>query len=362
MAMLISRIQIGHHILRHNEKNPGPFHRAIINSGAPTSRVVRKFDADLHEQQFREFLHEVGCPPHLSDTEILPFLRSAPIADIVRAQNTVFDRYNPSLLWAFQPVIDGDLIKKSPIDVWHSGDYYKIPIMTGFCNNEGSLYVDKQMSSPQQFTNFFRTLLPGLSNEDITTITKLYPDPSDGTDDTYLVPGTMSDVGSQYRRVEAAYAEYAYIAPVRETARLASANQVAPIYLYQWALQTTVAGGASHGDNMRYETCTPDVVKRSRAQEELAGVFHAYMTSFICHKGDPNALDGEWSNRPIWSKYTSGDPKVMLFGKGNQELIGGGIGVSAQLVNDGRALEACKFWSEKIKGLSGIRPAMKSVD
>jgi carboxylesterase type B len=344
---------VGHHLMRHSANNPGPFHRAIVESGAPTSRAVRDFDADIHEQQFQDFLTEVGYSPgQVSEDEIFSRLRSLPLDAIVQAQNAVFDRYNPSLRWAFQPVIDGDLIPRAPIDSWRSDDYYKVPIMTGFTHNEGSLYVDKQTSTNDEFVDFFRTLLPQLSDEDVNTIEKLYPDPATDPDKTYkLDHGMIGQVGPQYKRIEAAYAHYAYVAPVRQTAELASNSTSPPVYLYHWAAKSSVLGGAVHGDNMKYETCSREVVSLSENRRALAGTLNAYVTSFICNGGDPNGLQtGEWKDRPRWEPYQRQRQNTMIFGKDDEELVGGpAAAVPAQMIHDGWAEEQCKFWQDRVE-------------
>lgn len=339
-------------MMRHNDQNPGPFHRVIMESGAPTSRAVRAFDSDLHERQFREFLIAAGCPSDLPEGEIFPFLRSLPLSAIAKAQEIVFDRYNPSLRWAFQPVIDGEMILRRPIETWRSGNYYHVPIMTGFNGNEGSLYVDKLMSTNEQFVDFFRTLVPKLSDADFDTIVnKLYPDPETSGDLTYKETRTSPEIGPQYKRIEAAYGQYAYVAPVRQTAEFASKSQSEPVFLYHWALPTTVIGGASHGDNMRYETYTAGVRSLSETQKEISGTLHAYVTSFICNNGNPDAIDGRWAKRPKWEPYQAGDqPKTMIFGKGIEELVGGpNTGKPAELVYDDWAQEQCRFWWEKVE-------------
>ncbi|KIW46590.1 uncharacterized protein PV06_02255 [Exophiala oligosperma] len=345
---------IGRHLMRHNKQNPGPFHRVIIESGAPTSRAVRAFDAEIHEDQFREFLKEVGCPNDCPENEIFPFLRSLPLSVISGAQNKVFDRYNPSLRWAFQPVVDGEVIPSPPIESWRSGNYCKVPIMTGFNGNEGSLYVNQKMSSGKQFTRFFRTLLPGLTDADIETIsTKLYPDPDTSADQTFQETRQNLRVGSQYKRLEAAYGQYAYVAPVRQTAHFASDFQTEPVFLYHWALPTTVVGGASHADNMRYETYDPQVTSLSESQNEISGFLHAYVTSFVCNKGDPNALRGRFARRPKWEPYQSGKqdlPKTMVFGRNIKELVGGANdGQVAEFLYDDWALEQCRFWWDRVE-------------
>ncbi|EXJ82600.1 triacylglycerol lipase [Capronia epimyces CBS 606.96] len=348
---------IGHHMMRHNDQNPGPFHRVIMESGAPTSRAVRAFDSELHERQFHEFLTEVGCPSDLPSAQVFPFLRSLSLSVITKAQETVFDRYNPSLRWAFQPVIDGEMILRKPIDSWRSGNYYKVPIMTGFCGNEGSLYVDKQMSTDEQFVDFFRTLLPQLSDADIDTVAHtLYPDPETSKDLTYKETRQSTEIGPQYKRVEAAYGHYAYVAPARQTAELASKTEShPPTFLYHWALPSTVIGGATHGDNMRYETYSAGVRSLSQNQKEISGMLHAYVTSFICNHGNPNAITGRWANRPKWEPYQAEEqskskPKTMIFGKGIEELIGGpNTGKLVELVYDDWAVEQSRFWWDRVE-------------
>lgn len=323
------------------------FHRVVIESGAPTSRAVRPYNAEVHEQQFQDFLHEAGCPSGLPESEIFSFLRSLPSSVVTDAQTAVFDKYNPSLRWAFQPVIDGDIIARKPFDAWTSGLWNKVPIMTGFNTNEGTMYVDKTMSDPAQFRHFWHNLLPQLSSEDLDTIDRLYPDPSTNPNSPYIETRMDSDLGPQFKRIEAAYAHYAYVAPVRHTAHFASGKGVA-VYLYHWALARTVIGRANHADNMYYETFNDGITGLSEAQKELSGTLHAYLTSFIT-KGDPNALTGRYTQRPQWEPYKTEAPKVLIFGEGNEELIGGEVGTAAKLVDDTWAKEETDFWWSKVE-------------
>lgn len=346
--------KIGHLIMYHKPDQPPLFHRAILESGAPTSRAVRPYDAPVHEQQFRDFLAACGLPPDLPTADVLPALRSLPLSVISSAQTATFDKYDPSLRWAFQPCIDGDLVARPPLETWLSGRWHRVPIMTGFARNEGSLYVDKACSGAEQFLDFFRSLLPLLPEADIRAIDALYPDP-ERYPDTSPYRETREGVGAQYARVEAAYANYAYQAPVRQTAELASsAPDPAPVYLYQWALETSVLEGARHGDNMRYEACEARVLGISPAQAALARTLHAYVVSFIV-TGDPNGLVSgeeekeEGGKRPTWGRYESGRPRAMVFGEENKELVGGGAGSRVcEFVDDDWARGQSEFWWGKV--------------
>ncbi|KAI4960804.1 hypothetical protein J4E86_002429 [Alternaria arbusti] len=338
---------IGHHLLNYEEGVKPKFHRVIIESGAPTSRAVRNPDAEIHEMQFKDFLEEVECPSTLPESEVFSYLRKLPTSTIAKAQTKVFQKYNPSLRWAFQPVIDNEIIRRRPIDAWRTGKWYKMPIMTGFQGNEGSLYVNKKMSTSSEFLDFWKTLLPQMSDDDIRTIHKLYPDPTEVPDSIYKETRLEHGVGAMYKRIEAAYAHYAYVAPVRQTAFFASHD--APVYLYHWAMRRDIVDGARHADNMFYEMRDPKFIAKSKSQDELSGILHAYITSFIC-TGTPNGLEGTYANRTEWKSYDRADPKVMIFGRDNEEFIGGEIiGEPAIMVDDTYAKEESDFWWSKVE-------------
>lgn len=313
-----------------------------MESGSPTSRAIRPYNANIHEEQFQDFLNEVGCPDHLSSTEIFPFLRSLPSFTIINAQTTVFDKYNPSLRWPFQPVIDGDIIPCKPLEAWNSGSWYRVPIMTGFNTNEANVYMDKTMSDPSEFRSFWQTLLPDLSESELDIIEDLYPDPQSDPESKYKVTG--EGLGTQFRRIEAAYGHYAYVAPVRQTAHIASSSG-SLVYLYHWALTRTILG-ASHADNMYYETYNKNVRGISDSQNELSGTLHAYLTSFIT-TGDPNTLRRRHPERPHWLPFSPENQSIMVFGKGNEELIGEKAASPAKMVKDDWARKETEFWWSK---------------
>ncbi|KAK7052848.1 hypothetical protein VNI00_004167 [Paramarasmius palmivorus] len=339
---------VGHHLMNYNSTSP-LFHRVIIESGGPTSRAVRPYHASIHEFQFKEFLVEAKCSGYQSTSEVFACLRSQPEKVITDAQTAIFTKYNPALTWAFQPVIDGEdgVIPRRPIDAWDVGLWnHGVPIMTGFSHNEGTMYVPSAMSRPEEFRQFFRTLIPLLDEDDIQTIEELYPDPSTHSESPYVDTRNLTaiQVGPQFKRVEAAYAHYAYVCPVRQTARIAAEHT--PVYLYHWALNQTVKGGANHADHIGYQTMNDDVLEYSDAQKEVALTMHAYWTSFIA-TGSPNALRERTSYIPFWSEYKTSQ-EVMVFGRGNDERAGGsGVGVSAKMEPDEWSSVECNFWWNK---------------
>ena len=330
--------------MNYNESKQSLFHRVVIESGAPTSRAVRPPNATVHEDQFRDLLRAVDCPKNCPEADIMPFLRSVPYEKICASQTAVFDKYNPSLRWAFQPVIDGDIIPRPPLETWLSGKWHHVPIMTGFNHNEGSLYVNKNCNKSSEFTTFFAELLPLLNATEISQLDELYPDPLKHEESQYKE--ARQGVGAQYKRIEAAYANYAYVAPVRQTAEFASPS--CPVYLYQWALETSILEGARHGDNMRYEACDPNIMKISSTQADISRCLNGYITSFIA-TGDPSAIKVGDTDAPVWEKYTTAKPVAMVFGLKNKELVGGETGPSSEMMADDWEKIQSEFWWSKVE-------------
>jgi len=102
----------------HNPNGPPLFHKAIIESGATTARAVYHPDHALHEKQFQEFLAQLDLKD-VPEDQVLVTLRSLPTAHIKGASEAVFNKYNPSVRWPWQPVIDGPggMIPIAPIKV-----------------------------------------------------------------------------------------------------------------------------------------------------------------------------------------------------------------------------------------------------
>ncbi|KAF4625699.1 hypothetical protein G7Y89_g12469 [Cudoniella acicularis] len=303
---------IGHHILNYKEGTKPLFHKAILESGAPTSRAVHPYDAPIHAEQFALFLNLTNCssPPPPS-SPILECLRTLPSKSITTAQTAVFDTYNPSLRWAFQPVIDHELIHGRPIDVWKSGKWNRVPIMTGHATNEGTFYVPRQVSTSEEFTDFWRTLLPHFTESDLKRIEELYPDPETNQESVYREERNMSalGIGSQFKRLEASYAQYAYICPVLQTASIvsfssSSTDKKQAVYVFHWAVNSSVLGGANHGDNMYYESFQESITSISERQKEISGVYHGFVTSFITSKGgDLDGVEGRFGKGVKWGKF-----------------------------------------------------------
>ncbi|KAI9644217.1 hypothetical protein NHQ30_007572 [Ciborinia camelliae] len=360
---------IGHHLMNNNGSRP-PFAKAIIESGGATARAVYNYDNPLHETQFSEFLAklELSSTPR---TEIPSKLRSIPVSRIRVASQQIFKSYNPSLRWPFQPCVDGpgpnSIIPIPPIQGFLNNTYHHIPILIGYNTNEGSTFVPKAPNNAKSFIDFFHVLLPSLSTKDLSTLNSLYPNPEHKSNSPYAIHNTALKVGNQYRRLDKAYADFAYISPVRQTAYFASgehryetspsnsnSTKPAPVYLYEYAVNSSVLHGAAHGDQYPFPVYASKVTKKSPTIREIAGVMHAYWTSFIISPaGNPNAIPGRYPARLAWQEYGGKGRQKIIFGRGNDEIAGGKEkGVVVKMEEDRRRKEdrrACWFWWERVQ-------------
>lgn len=100
---------------------------------------------------------------------------------------------------------------------------------------------------------------------------------------------------------------------------------------------------------MHYQTYSRSITEISEAQKEVAGRYHAYVTSFIT-TGDPNKVRGKYGERPNWPEFVSrnigGGEAGMTFGKGNEERAGGGVGVPTEQVGSRWIRRQCEFWMD----------------
>jgi len=418
------------HYARRN--TPAPFAKAIMESGATTARAVLVPSHPRHENQFRDFLKHAkldGVP----DDQIFERLREAPLADLVRASKQVWDHYEPSVTWPFQPVIDGltlddnaiinqdNIIKNTssktapiipdlPIASWRQGKFMQIPVLTGFNTNEGTIFIPARASTNQDFRRFFKTLIPGLGEDDLHELERLYPDPNRDPSSPYkTVPRGH---GRQWARLDKAYSHYAYICPVLQSGHYLSAasgnkdvggKNSNKVYVYRFAA-TGPRGCANHGDEAPVVAHDMGFLDRDRMPGlvEVADAMHSAWASFVVNKvGDPNGFVlstttaggkvvewpefrtpfeeamsdvGNGSSIQIKTGVGVGSEdddtgRIMVFGEGNDERRGRegkmsrGTTARVQRMSD-LELEACRFWWDRIE-LSegfGVRKGVENVE
>ena len=448
MGLSAGAHSIGHHIMYYGRSSAKPpFIKAILESGATTARAVFYPTHPRHLVQFREFLIAAGAEG-VPESEIFNHLRKLPISTIIQASHVVWDKYCNSVTWPFQPVIDGpntlanssqidtlspttntpappQLIPTLPISSWTSGTHLRIPIITGFNTNEGTVFVPADANTADEFRAFFQTLIPSLNQTDLDALEALYPDPATQRNSPYrLVP---EGAGLQWARLDAAYSHYAYICPVLQTAHYMSAALAAaappsgggsangggggsggdsdgggdsgggggrvsssralpppPVYVYRYAA-TATHDSANHGDEAPVVAHDMYELGGRRGMRAVADDMHGRWASFVASvvaSPNENARGRGGGGEVVeWPAFVSpfddkggggeedgrGEGEIMVFGEGNDEMGGGWRkGVPAKVVKmTALEREACRFWWERIglsQGMGRKEWAKKTVE
>lgn len=374
-----------------------PFKRAILESGAATARAVFAASHPRHEVQFREFLVACGLGA-VPEADIFPRLRKLPLETVVAASVSVWKKYEAAVCWPFQPASDPSdgIMPRKPVESWRQGFGMRgIPVLTGFNVNEGTVFIPPRADSNAQFRNFFSTLIPSLTSADLDELDAFYPDPVSHRDSSpFAKPPPPRGFGRQWRRLDAAYAHFAYICPVLQTAHFlsnsSSSSQPAPVYVYRYAATSGDWNTANHVDEAPIVThdldLLPDRARDMPGTRRLVRAMHGYWARFAA-TGDPNPPEGHPSTDPgddadvaplpVWPKFVSpfaadesrksnaggSDSlgQVMVFGEGNDERWAvtrnrrGNEGTTAQakpLAEED--LKQCEFWWKRVDLSEGL--------
>ncbi|KAI1497391.1 Alpha/Beta hydrolase protein [Biscogniauxia marginata] len=371
MGLSAGAHSIGHHLISYSPANklvsgPPPFQKAIIESGGSTARAVFVPNHPLHEKQWEEFLALCGIDD-TPDDDIFTELRALPYSTLATASSDMWTRWNATLRWPFQPVIDGPggVIPDLPINSWNKGNVLRIPILTGFNTNEGAVFVPPRASNSSALRSLMSSIIPALNETDLNTLNEMYPDPTTTIGKKMYLDKPPSGFGTQFWRLDDAYAHYAYICPVLQTAHLAStAENAAPVYTYQYAARSNTHGAADHADETPIVAHDMSVIGQYPGLVAMADRMTRAWSRFVA-TGDPNSGTGATdTGTPAWPKFVSpftsgtaatsaGAGNITLFGEGNDERMGvrgrQNRGIAAQVTSlSDRVKEECRFWWDRV--------------
>ncbi|GAP90985.1 putative carboxylesterase 3 [Rosellinia necatrix] len=368
MGLSAGSHSIGHHLISYSPANklisgPPPFQKAIIESGGATARAVFVPDHPLHELQLKEFLMQCGIYG-VSDDELFDKLRDLPYSTVVSGAQAMWKTWSSTLRWPFQPVIDGPggVIPDLPINSWRKGNVLRIPILTGFNTNEGAGFVPEYADDPSAVRTLMASIIPALNETDLGELDKLYPalDTTQGKT-LYAAAGQSKRFGTQFWRLDDAYAHYAYICPVLQTATLAStADGAPPVYVYHYAARSSSFGAADHADEAPIVAHNLGAIGKYPGLVATADAMTGAWTRFAV-TGDPNLSHSGAKAQFTWPRYTSpfndnadaDAGRLALFGEGNDEEMGfsgtRNRGTPAQSIAlTKREMNQCKYWWPRV--------------
>jgi acetylcholinesterase len=323
---------VGIHLFHNYNEDAGKplFHRAILSSGSPTARAFPGVDYALYQRQVESFMDYVNCPTKPSSTA-LDCLRSAEVDDIQFISSSLYNAHNYNITWPWQPVSPGPLLEKRGSTSGEDGTFFKIPLLITSTTNEGRGFAPQDLRTNAQFLNFWKTLVPGLTSEDLADLQELYPD---------VVPPAVTSgtfVSTQFERLSAAYGDYSYICPVQDTAsRLSMAG--APVYKARF----NTPNYAPTYQGVPHASDGPYFNGQETAQfPEIAEIYSAYWASFVV-SGDPNAYARTGSAK--WETYD------VTGGQEGRELVVNRPsegGPKMEMESEGIRMDQCKWWRDE---------------
>ncbi|KAI0875406.1 alpha/beta-hydrolase [Hypoxylon argillaceum] len=373
MGLSAGSHSIGHHLISYSPANklisgPPPFQKAIIESGGSTARAVFVPNHPLHEQQFQEFLTQCGISG-VSDDDLFDKLRDLSYSTVVSASQAVWKAWSQTLRWPFQPVIDGPggVVPNLPIISWQKGNVLRIPILTGFNTDEGAIFVPENENQPTAVRDLITSIIPALNDTDIVKLDELYPSLNTTEGKALYVNAKSTAFGTEFWRLDDAYAHYAYICPVMQTATLASTAQgAAPVYLYHFAALSAEFGAADHGDETPIVTHDMSIIGNYPGLIATADAMTGAWTRFAA-TGNPNLSHSGAKAAFTWPRYvspfdsTSGNStssnstigRLALFGEGNDERMGSrgthNRGTSVKnIALTSREKAECEYWWPRV--------------
>ncbi|KAI0485464.1 carboxylesterase 3 [Xylaria cf. heliscus] len=390
MGLSAGSHSIGHQLISYSPANklidgPPPFQKAIIESGGATARAVFVPDHPLHEMQFKQFLTQCGIADAINDTNLVDQLRDVPYNTVISAGQTLWKTWSSSLRWPFQPVIDGPggVIPDLPVNSWQKGNVLRIPLLTGFNTNEGATFVPEHENQPTAVRTLLGSIIPALNATDLDALDALYPNISTTQGKAMYANARESRrFGTEFWRLDDAYAHYAYICPVLQTATLAaSAFPDVPVYVYGYAAVSAAFGAADHADET--PVVTHDVASIGSypgllaVADAMAGAWSRFVAT-----GDPNlSHSGARAANFTWPRYRSpfagannntdsGDETaghIALFGAGNDEQMGAAgsrsPGTPAQDVAlTERTKTQCRYWWPRVVYSEGWANGSLSIE
>ncbi|OSX62566.1 hypothetical protein POSPLADRAFT_1142177 [Postia placenta MAD-698-R-SB12] len=292
---------VGLQMIMNNGDAQGLFRAAIMESGS--AYALRNVSA---AQGYYDLLvNYTGCS---GQADTLACLREAPAEQIVEAVNltpTTFNYTGHNLAW--QPRLDRDLFVRNPQHSLLMGLYTKVPIISGDCDDEGTLFSlgNLNITTDEEFLQYIGSnYIPGATPAEIAAVGAAYPDnPSLGSP---FGTGDADVLTPQFKRIAAFTGDWQFEAPRRLTLSVISQTQDAWAYLFKRGKSTPYLGAYHSSDLSEFFT-------------DIDYIGTDALINFVTNL-DPNAPAGLPANVSYlsgiqWPRWTSGNvsPSLLTF-------------------------------------------------
>ncbi len=228
------------------------FHRVWLNSGSPIPIRARSPEhVSSAGQDYFDFLvravgcHQVPCGAQINCLRHVPF---ESLADAINQTPDLFAYSSLNLPWI--PRVDGAFLQRSPLELLDEGMHARVPVVTGDCDDEGTLFSLSQLNitTSGQAMGWVRdNYLPEVIDQELSRLAELYPaDPVQGSP---FGTGYFNQLSPQFKRLAALQGDLVFQAPRRFFLEQLAKTQ--PVWSFNYKRgKTTAWFGAFHGSEL----------------------------------------------------------------------------------------------------------------
>ncbi|KAF5328571.1 hypothetical protein D9758_017735 [Tetrapyrgos nigripes] len=283
-------ISVALHMLTNGGDTEGLFRAGFMQSGSP----IPVGDITNGQKYYDDLVDQTDCS---GSDDTLQCLREVPyekLKDAVDNTPNIFSYQSLNLAWL--PRADGVFLTDAPQKLVEQGKVAKIPIVSGDCDDEGTLFSFSTLNvtTEDQIRNYIKTeFLSTISDEDLDTLLQAYPeDPAQGSPfDT----GDLNAISPQFKRIASFQGDAVFQAPRRWFFENLDGNQ--PIWAFLSKREKAVPIlGAFHGSDI--------------LNAYGGGGMADYIIRFTANL-DPNGNTGI-----SWPQYSQANPTLLTFNDG----------------------------------------------
>ncbi|KAF5315368.1 hypothetical protein D9619_007115 [Psilocybe cf. subviscida] len=230
-----------HHVINNGVQGQ-LFRGGIMESGAPP----RLPSITSNQPLFDQLVADTGCK---KATNAIECLRAVPFANLTAAINRTPDLFSfKSLDIIWGPTIDGVVIKRDPLISIQKGLFSKVPIISGNCDDEGTLFsfANLNITTDSAFLNYLHTNYD-IPQTKLAAVAEAYP--ADVTQGSPFDTGTQNALTPLFKRLAAVQGDLVFQAPRRFFLQAMSRTQKVYAFLYKRG-KATPSLGAFHSSDI----------------------------------------------------------------------------------------------------------------
>ncbi len=274
----------------------GLYHKAIVQSGS----MLRTMDQKYSRRIGAALMDELGLnPSQIGTLDSIPYEKLLAAGEKALAKvkaQAEKEGGNKSFIFGWAPVVDGDVLPAQPFDPKAPEQSKDIPVMIGTTLHEftASTYFPPLRTMPENMiVEQLKKKYGDRTDEFIAAFKKAYP---------YYQPKDLVDV------------DFIFRPSAVEQAKLKSAQQGAPVYMYMFAWESPVMDGilrSTHcmeipfvfNNTSRHATMTGGGAKAQALADKMSSAWLNFAKT-----GNPNA-----EGLPNWDAYSAENGATMVF-------------------------------------------------